>query len=55
MEDLIINAEIYLSSVGGTFNSYPSEMETATDVNTTHILDEHMRRFSDAWDELAKK
>ena len=57
MEELRINvnAEIYLSAVGGTYNSYPSETETVTDVNTIHIIDEHMKRFSDAWDELAKK
>ena len=52
-----LSLQIYLKPVKGTFNVYSLDSKTATDspTSTATIVDEYLRRFSDAWDELAKK
>jgi len=54
MEQLQIK-EIYFLPVEGSFNEYLSKTSTVTEVNTAAIVDEYLKRFSEAWDELAKK
>jgi hypothetical protein len=49
--------QIYLEPVFGTFNVYPFNSKTVTDspTSTVSIVDEYLKRYSKAWDELAKK
>jgi hypothetical protein len=54
MEQLKIK-EIYFLPVKGNFNEYLSKTTSVTEVNTAVIVDEYLKRFSEAWDELAKK
>lgn len=54
MEQIQIK-EIYFLPVEGNFNEYLSKTSSVTEVNTVAIVDEYLKRFSEAWDELAKK
>jgi hypothetical protein len=49
------SVQIYLEPVKGTFNVYPLGSESITDCASAAIVDEYLKRFSEAWDELAKK
>jgi hypothetical protein len=54
MEELQIK-QIYFLPAEGNFNEYSSVTSGSTEVDTPAILNEYLKRFSEAWDELAKK
>jgi hypothetical protein len=53
MEQLDI--KFYFLPAEGNFNEYCSETMSVTEVNTAVIVYEYLKRYSEAWDELAKK
>jgi len=52
-----IMVEVYYEPIVGEFNLYPfySNNSTMNDIDTGEVLEEYLRRFEDAWKELADK